>query len=218
MQLFLVRHGECNSYEKGRRQKPDSPLSKIGKKQAGLVAKRFKKENIDLIISSSWTRAFQTARVISETTGIHLETFDWVHERKQHPKLYGVKFESKIHNKYLSEIIKNNDLDWKFRGKGESLRDVIKRAQKLERHLVKKHLGQNILLVSHGIFIRCFLGIAILGRGYDDTSFMNFYRALSFNNTGVNLLKYDEEQKRWNLRYLNDHHHLNKLQKVVLAC
>jgi probable phosphoglycerate mutase len=210
MKVFLVRHGQSDAHSKGRRQAPDSSLSEIGSRQALVLAKKLKFYDIDLILTSKLPRARQTAEIITEILAKPLEIFEGIHEREQHLSLYGASYESKIHNQNVVEIAENMDnLDWKFRGKGESIRQVIKRAIKFKKHLEENHLNQNLLVISHGIFIRCFVAVCILGENYQDDCFVAINRSLCFSNAGVSLLEYNKDQKSWEIKYLNDCSHLN---------
>ena len=66
MKVYFVRHGQTNSNKESRHQFPETPLSDHGLTQADAVAKRFKHLKVDLIISSPYTRALQTATAIKE--------------------------------------------------------------------------------------------------------------------------------------------------------
>lgn len=214
MKVFLVRHGTTFAGGEVKYQSPDSPLSKKGLVQTKELANRFKNRKIDVILASKWSRARGTAEVIAEALKIPLEFFEGIHEREQHPELYGVKWTSKIHEENVAEISANlGNLDWKFRGQGESIRDVTKRAIKFNKHLIKKHLGQNLLVVSHGIFIRCFVTICFLGENYKDNAFIDIHKSLYIDNTGISLIEYEDERKLWKVRYLNDHAHLDKYER-----
>ena len=62
MKIFLIRHGETESNKNRIIQgKIDEGLSKKGIKQAECLADRLKDEKIDLIISSEYKRAAETA-------------------------------------------------------------------------------------------------------------------------------------------------------------
>jgi probable phosphoglycerate mutase len=210
MEVFLVRHAQSDAHSKGRRQAPDSSLSERGSRQALALARRLKLCDIDLILTSKLPRAKQTAEIMAKVLAKPLEIFEGIHEREQHPSLYGASYESRIHNQNVAEIAENMDnLDWKFRGRGESIRQVIKRAVKFKKHLEENHLDQNLLVISHGIFIRCFVAACILGENYQDDGFIAINRSLRFDNAGVSLLEYDEDRKSWEIKYLNDCSHLN---------
>lgn len=211
MRVFLVRHA-VGDIPKDKWQTPETKLGKVGESQSKALARRSRFQSVDLILSSKWTRAKETAEIISELTDKPLELFDGIHERKQHPDIYGVDRKSKISMKYYREAYDNYaDLDWKFDGREESYRELIGRAEKFRRHLEKKHKQKTLLVVSHEIFIRCFIVSCLLGRKYDDLTFKKIYSALTISNTGISLLEYIEKRKTWKLWYLNDFSHLKSV-------
>lgn len=204
----MVRHGKSKAMENNERQSQDSPLSMSGRDQASILAKRVAKEKIDIIISSKWDRAYQTAEIISQELKLEFETVEGIHEKEQSPELDGASFESEIHRRYTNAIEKyESNLDWKFEGKGESIRDLIKRAKDFQYHLVKGYANKNVLVVSHGLFIRAFVISALLGPDYDDKTFYKIYTSISINNTGITLLEYIPDRNHWELVCLNDHIH-----------
>ena len=71
MKVYFVRHGESVLGEQ-KHQLPESPLSEIGIKQAATIAQRFTHIPIDLILTSSYTRAIQTAQAIEKIKGVPL--------------------------------------------------------------------------------------------------------------------------------------------------
>ncbi len=207
--VFLVRHGETLDHEGSKRQGPNSSLGTKGKEQAKSVSERLSKEKIDVILTSKLNRAIETTEEISKRLGINTEVFEGIHEKEQNPELYGADMASEIHQKYIEEVEKfGDDFDWKFEGKGESLRDLVKRAGEFQKHLIKSHNSQNVLVVTHGLFIRAFVVLALLGKDYDEKTFFRIFRSISFNNTGITLLEYNSEKNHWELRYMNDHLHI----------
>lgn len=209
MNIFVIRHGISNELREQRWQSPNSFLNGEGLSQARLLAKRLKSFPIDVILSSKWPRARETAEVVAKALKKPFELFDGIHERELNPRLYGVKWSSRIHKLFYKEGSKNfSNLDWKFEGKGESIRDVITRAVKFEKHLTKDHLGENILVISHDVFIRCFVSICILGKKYKDETFFRVFNSLTFSSAGISLLEYNEKVRIWKIKYLNDHSHL----------
>ena len=213
MRVFLVRHAVSN-ISKGKWQTSESKLGKVGESQSKALAKRSRFQSVDLILSSKWTRAKETAEIISKITDKPLELFDGIHERKQHPEIYGLDRKSKISMKYYREAYSNYaNLDWKYDKKEESYRELIERTEKFRRHLEKKHEQKTLLVISHEIFIRCFIASCLLGRKYDDLTFKKIYSALTISNTGISLLEYVEKRKTWRLWYLNDFSHLKSVNK-----
>ena len=80
-EFYFIRHGQtdCNKYDDGKCYLDDEPLNKKGKTQAnktGLYLKNFriKDKPFDCIISSSRSRAFQTANIIADQ--INFKTSD----------------------------------------------------------------------------------------------------------------------------------------------
>lgn len=213
MLVFLVRHASSVASEEGRWQLPDSPLSDLGKKQSQALSNRSRFNKVDIVLASKWARAKETGGIVAEALSKPLELFEGIHEREQNPKIYGAKWSGKIHKKYYKDAFSNlGNLDYKFENLGESYRDVAKRATKFKRHLVRKHKGQNLIVISHDIFIRCFLAVCILGEKYSDESFYKIFRSIRLSSTGISLLEYDEKRKTWKVWYLNDFSHLKMVK------
>lgn len=211
LRLYLVRHGKSDAVENNKRQSPTSPLSEEGRKQATALSERMAKEKIDILISSKWDRAYQTAEAVSKKLSLKLETIEGIHEKEHHPDMYGVSLDSEIFRKYWEEVEKNEkNLDWKFGGKGESVRDLINRVEKFQKHLIEKHRNQSVLVVSHGLFIRTFVILSLLQGRVTDEVFYKLFTSISFENTGITLLEYSPERDHWELKYLNDHLHISK--------
>lgn len=209
LNVFLIRHGESADHEGDKRQRPDSSLGDRGREQAKAVAERMLKEDIDVVFSSKLNRARETAEEISKKLGISVEIFEGIHEKEQNPDLYGADMASEVHQRYIAAVEKfGHDFDWKFDGKGESLNDLIKRANKFQEHLLKNHKKQNVLVVTHGLFIRAFVILSLLGDNFDEKTFYKIFTSISFANTGVTLLEYSSDRKHWELRYMNDHLHI----------
>jgi len=155
MRLYLVRHGKSNAKEINKRQTLKSPLNEEGRKQAAALADRMSEEKVGVIISSKWNRAFQTAKIVSKRFKLTFEAIDGIHKKEQSPKLDGVSFESDTHKRYTEAVEKYEaNLNWKFEGTGESIRDLINRTRDFQNHLVKVHSSESVLVVSHGLFIR----------------------------------------------------------------
>ena len=81
MKIYFLRHGETNFNKEMRFQLPETPLNDHGIKQAKSLAKRFSHISTDLILSSPYQRAFQTAQEIKKITGIKVVKNDLFRER-----------------------------------------------------------------------------------------------------------------------------------------
>lgn len=75
MPIYFLRHGESEANVQGlfAGQKNDSPLTSLGIKQAQDAAVELQSVNIDIIISSSLSRARQTAMLVAEKLGYSKE-------------------------------------------------------------------------------------------------------------------------------------------------
>lgn len=208
MKVFLLRHAASVDAENSW-PTPKSPLSNLGRKQAQVLSRLPRFQMVDLILASRWIRAKETAEIISKAINKPLKLFEEIHEREQHSKIYGAKRSSQIGRRYYEEAIANyRNIDWKFEGLEESLREVAERATQFKDRLVKDYLGHNLLVVSHDMFIRCFITVCILGKDYKDGIFNKIFRSLQIVNTGISLLEYEERRKIWRVWYLNDFSHL----------
>ena len=83
--FYLVRHGEAN-YDNMLENgfwgfgRDFAPLSEKGRQQAEITAKDARLKQAELIVSSPYTRALQTAQIISRETGIRVEVDIDLHE------------------------------------------------------------------------------------------------------------------------------------------
>lgn len=209
MLLYLIRHGQTDHDLAGKRQSPDSPLGEYGLKQAEAVAKRFHLKKLDHLYSSDWPRAYQTAQKISATTGLKIKIHPHIHEMRKSSILNELDKTSDLHQQYLDEMRSHlGDFDWKFNGEGESLNELLTRAQKVIKYLIRKHPGDTIAVVSHGTFSAALVSLMILGFDYHPESFLKLFNGTRIHNTGITSLEYTPELKRWRLTCFNDHGHL----------
>ncbi len=93
MKVYFVRHGQSILNETrdktATHQFPDTPLSDTGLSQASTVAQRFKSIPLDLILTSSYKRALQTAEAIEKVTSVPLIQDDLFIERKFPSSFWG---------------------------------------------------------------------------------------------------------------------------------
>lgn len=212
MKLYLVRHGETDAKEKGKRQTPNSPLSQKGKAQAEATGERLAREEFGFILSSEWPRAKQTAEIIAQKTNKKIEFLDNIHERKHDLRLAGVGLESQLNNQYSQEMNKNyHDLDWKFLDGCESLREAMSRAENVKDFLLKNFFDKTLVLVTHGIFLRCFWSICVLGKENQDGILLKLFHTPLFDNASISLIWYDRAYGLWRTEYLNSTEHLARL-------
>lgn len=210
MKIYLLRHGKSEEHERQIRQHPGSDLGLEGKKQAKKVAKRLVAEAIQVIIASPWPRALTTAKIVVKAMKLPVVVYEGAHEIIQNPILGGLPYDHELNKEFIETIRKEGrGLDWKFRGSGESIKEVLSRARKFKADLLKKYQGQNVLVVSHGYFLSSLVSLFLAGDETDDEILRSILVAtLSYENTGLSLIEYAERVDTWKLMYFNDYSHL----------
>ncbi len=149
-ELIFVRHGQAqHNVQKLTGPAIDLPnntshLTEAGKKEVRKTAELLAKKRIDRIISSPLARARETAAIISDVTGVSVETRNELLDIN--PGTLAGHPEKDFHS-YLGNIVTSLD---KSLPEGESRNQVTARVAKLWKELVAKYPGERIVIVSHG--------------------------------------------------------------------
>ncbi|WP_353948643.1 histidine phosphatase family protein [Sporolactobacillus sp. Y61] len=158
MHIVFIRHAEPN-YETVRQRRfighgiDLAGLSEKGVRQAEAVSKNEKLRTAQIILSSPYTRALQTAAIISKNTGLDIKV-----ETDLHEWLPDTTFQYSGPEHFI-ELLKEVK---QFKGehnaackyKWESYSQVKNRAV----HVLEKYMDyQNIAVVTHGVLIRQFV-------------------------------------------------------------
>lgn len=205
--VLVVRHGETDHNKGGIYQgRLDVSLNDKGREQAARLsdwlAHRF---HINCIYSSPLSRAYSTAEAIAAgqeqkkiATNPELQEIDvgsWEgmtgnQAKESHPEVWEQLQEDNLYTR---------------RPEGESYWDLYERVSNCLEGLVDKHPGQTICVVSHGGCVRVILAHAM---SVPPTTF-SFVSGLTVDNTGVSILEYDHNAKRWGVRTINSICHYN---------
>jgi broad specificity phosphatase PhoE len=204
MKVYFVRHGSTDLFEKKFCQTDDEPLNKKGQKQARELGQRFQNIPLDLIVSSSHTRALQTAQAISP----HVEVSSLFVEIRKPSEIIGKSKENENTKNILKKIDEMYlaDPSWHYSDE-ENFEDLKKRGIQALDFLISQN-KENILVVSHANFISLMAGLMMFGENFPvDLSLRlkNFFR---LGNTGVSICTYDPEKNHWQLQCWNDTSHL----------
>ena len=157
--LIIVRH--CKTYlnEENREQGiTDLPLSEEGIKQAQILALALKNEKVEVIYTSQFKRAIQTAEAINKFHNVPL-----LKEKILNEMSYGI-FEgmtiNEIKEKYaeLFEEWHKDEFNFKF-PEGESLSIIKNRLNQCLPSIASEK--KNIMIVAHGEVSRVILGILL---------------------------------------------------------
>ncbi len=148
--LILVRHGETKANADDILMgHGDSPLTPLGKDLARIVARKLKKEKIDVLYCSPLGRAKETAKIIlKELHNLRLNIEPLLIERN-----LGVltgKHKNEM-SQYSSKILKRDKVDYFLEAKNsETFLQLLKRARRVVEKMEERHPFQTILLVTHG--------------------------------------------------------------------
>jgi len=205
MRVVFVRHGEGHHNVNNLYSLPEFELTEKGKKQAKAAADRIVKLPIDIIVSSPYKRTLQTTEIINKQLGKEIILSDLAIEVVRPTEIAGKDMshpEVKAIRKQLDDNFDNED--WHFSDE-ENFYDLQNRAQKFIEYL--ETLDQdNILVVSHGVFIKMVVMVIVLKQELSPQGFLNGYHTMSLETSGLTLC--DKTDKSWKLITWNDHSHL----------
>ena len=151
-EFYILRHGHSEKNADG--DKPEIVSSRLehdkyhltqkGVDQIRKVIKQIKnKTKIDVVVSSPFIRAKETAKIVAEEFGLKIETDSSIGEID-----HGSACEGKPEN--LCEVLHVRQ-EWDTKAPdGESWEDVRRRMSKYIRQLDEKYEGKGVLIVSHG--------------------------------------------------------------------
>ena len=200
--LCIIRHGETD-WNAGKRIQGhlDIPLNESGLRQAHAMAHGLAECPFRAIYSSDLRRAWQTAKIAAARLEIRLSAHEGLRERHS-GLLEGRTVEelSRYHPEAHARFL-DRDPDYRF-GKGESMRSFSARVVAAVEELVASHVGETILLVTHGGVLDVVFRIAT-GRSLDAP------RDYPMPNAGINWFEHSStEETRFRLVAWAEQYHL----------
>ncbi len=155
MHVYFVRHGETDLNTHRVHQSPHTPLNARGADQARSVAEFLSPTNPTLLVTSTYDRALQTARIISSSVGIPL-TRNYLFREVDWPSiLTGRRIYSfgALWYIFLSLVFRNRPM-WRYLD-AENFNDIYTRIQKTFAYIESITEEHNaIVIVSHSEYIR----------------------------------------------------------------
>lgn len=160
--IYLIRHAETTQENGIRNTNEDSQminekeiLSVQGEEQSKKLSEYTELNNIDIIWSSSYTRAKATAKYIANNNKIPINIDSNLNERKLGNLKELGEF---MKDKKTRDPSQEQLLDRKFKtSDGESAEDTRERMTKFFDRILKEYKGKKIAVVSHGGSIKFFL-------------------------------------------------------------
>lgn len=187
--VYLIRHGETDWNVEGRFQgHSDTPLNDIGRKQAGAVARWLAHQPVtfNALYTSDLVRCVDTAQMIADELRLPMIAAPAL--RELHCGEWEGYTSPAIDAHYPGQLTRwRQEVDTFPIPGGESVTDVMRRVSVFYERTVVKHLGEAIIMVSHGGALSALL-IAI-----DNVDMVQAWndRDRRINNTGVTILKLD---------------------------
>ena len=160
--IYLIRHAETTQENGIRNTNEDSQminekeiLSVQGEEQAKKLSEYAELNDIDIIWSSSYTRAKATAKYIANNNKLPINIDSNLNERKLGNLKELGEF---MKDKKTRDPSQEQLLDRKFKtSDGESAEDTRERMTKFFDRILKEYKGKKIAVVSHGGSIKFFL-------------------------------------------------------------
>ncbi|KAK2410945.1 phosphoglycerate/bisphosphoglycerate mutase family protein [Trifolium repens] len=201
-EIVVVRHGETawNAISKIQGQL-DVELNEAGRQQAAAVGDRLSREyKLSVIYSSDLQRASETAEIIASKCG-GVEVVKDADLRERHlGDLQGLVYSEMAKTEptaYKAFMSKNEDME--IPGGGESLVQLYDRSTDALLRIAMKHIGERVVVVTHGGFIR-----ALYKRACP-----NGRTPGKVLNTSVSVFHLDADDK-WILKMWGDVSHLSQ--------
>ncbi|MDB5771883.1 MAG: histidine phosphatase family protein [Burkholderia sp.] len=175
----------------------DTPLSALGEEQARALGHWFgdmpESERPSVILSSSYVRACDTARIVLETAGIDLDDVTFTADERLREKEFGVLDRLTrlgIVQKF-PELGEQRAHVGKFYFRppgGESWCDVILRLRSVLDMIIREYRGERVLIVGHQVIVNCF---RYLLERLDERQILEIDRAADVPNCSVTSYEFD---------------------------
>jgi broad specificity phosphatase PhoE len=190
MDIYFVRHGQTDGNAARRHQADKTQLSKLGEEQVAKTAAVVATYEPTHLLSSHLIRAIESARAISETTGLDIEIDHNLAELRR-PRYLEGRYHFSAQSMFYYVLwflgIENKKLA------GESYGQVRQRIAVMKNILKRYPADAKVVAVSHSVFINLF--VAHMCRANS----LNIFRLvgvvskiMSIPNAGVIHVRYDE--------------------------
>ncbi|HCR48772.1 MAG TPA: histidine phosphatase family protein, partial [Bacteroidetes bacterium] len=191
--IYLTRHGETDLNRAGivQGRGVNAPLNENGLIQAEALRERLSNVWLDAVYCSPLLRAVQTAETVVRSHPYlnprkmtDLEEISWgICEGKRLDEVLRKAFDN------VRLQWQNGDFEAKISG-GESASEVEKHAKRALMNIVSQHLGESVLIVTHGRFLRVLLAGILAGYG------LSKMEQIKHTNTSLNVLTFDGKKFR----------------------
>ncbi len=209
---YLVRHGETIMNKEHKRQGEMGLLSPFGVEEVREVAKRLLNIKIDKMFVSPFERTRETGGIINSYLKLKDEQIiiaPLIAERRNPTNIVGKSYDDPVAKAFVDTMDESlHDPDLRISDE-ENFQDLKNRALSAQEYLIKNGEKYN-LCITHGIFLKMFLGTLVYGEGLTVKQYaeITFYNAA--HNAAITLIKYNYLKKyfgpiqRWWNNFLDD--------------
>jgi len=207
--VYFVRHGQSTANVDGIRRGAKTELTETGKKQATLVAQRFAHIPIEVVLTSHFKRAYDTAQEIARVADVPVEVLEYAHERYLPDAVIGLDKHSPEAKKIVDDVkaswLKNTTVP----AGAESFADLMHRIDAFMQTVTERPEGA-IAIASHSGFGRQLMLRVLLHDAVTPEMVLNIDTYLSFSNVGITTYTISDDGV-WKLQQWNDDAHLGEL-------
>lgn len=185
--IYLIRHAECfGNIEKILGEKNNYDITDKGYEMINALTEYLKNQKISSIYSSESTMCLETVEKLAKELNIEVKK-----EKDLREKYFGI-----YDGKKWSEIIEKEPWLKKYRKREieilgipnqETTKHVEDRMVKVITQIANENLGQNVLIVSHGVAIETFIRRVVDISNADDKE--KYFQKIG----AINYIEYDEE-------------------------
>jgi len=196
--ILITRHGQTKENVNDILQGYEGELTQEGLEQVRRLAERLKDENIDKIASSNVTRCRVTTEEIVKRIPVPVEYTPLIREKEYGD--WAGKNRKEVNWKAL-----NGDFETIKPPNGENLIEVRERGRRFFNTLVERYgnCDKTILVVSHGVFLKTFVG-NMLGMSLYDSMFK-----LNLDNCSLTELELNKGYKTgYRFNFINQNEYL----------
>lgn len=147
--IYLVRHAESPHIFSQERTRG---LTEAGEAATHQVTELLQDKEIDVVVSSAYTRAVQTVEGIAAKKGLHVQSYEGLIEKR----IKGLDYQ--LPNQELLDAIKRSfeDEEYCLPG-GETLSTAQERSIPIIKELLATYAGGTIVLGTHGTIMTVIL-------------------------------------------------------------
>lgn len=154
MHVYFVRHGETDLNHACIHQSPNTPISLRGRESVLSTAETLRSINADVLISSEYTRALESARLIGLTIGLTPRTNGLFYEIVRPSTFHGRSiFTLETLWYVLLTIFFRAKTTWRYKD-AENFSDISSRAKRALTYIESlRDTHTSVIVVSHTVFI-----------------------------------------------------------------